>query len=75
MKNMKAAKLTIFAMISGLVMSEGPLTAIQPSWLRDQTVDMKSELGNFGHINQGQTLLGKLITTNEQNADGCLALS
>ena len=50
--------------------AKSPLTIITPSSLAEQTVNMQASLGNFGHINYGTNMIGKIVHSTI-NASGC----
>ena len=45
---------------------------MQPSTLKDDLGPIDSEMGNFGHITYGQTLIGRVFSPDGVNLDGCL---
>ena len=51
--------------------AKSPLTIITPSSLAEETVDMQASLGNFGHINYGTNMIGKIVYPSTINAAGC----
>ena len=55
--------------------AQSPLTVIQPSSLANVTKNMEASLGNFGHINYGQTIMGRVIYPTKDNKDGCQPLT